>query len=79
MRDALAALPPDAYALTTESLKLAQQAELLEIWGVMHLARQLSETISRHAANLDSAPLMAQLEDQLGVLTSAIAAVNGKI
>ena len=79
MRDALAALPPDAYALTTESLKLAQQAELLEIWGIMHLARQLSETISRHAANLDSAPLMAQLEDQLGVLTSAIAAVNGKI
>jgi len=77
MRDALAALPPDAYALTTESLKLAQQAELLEIWGVMHLARELAETISRHAADLDSPPLRTQVESQLIRLNTAIAAING--
>jgi len=77
MRDALAALPPDAYALSTESLKLAQQAELLEIWGVMHLASQLAETISRHAADLDNPPVRTQVENQLNGLASAIAAVNG--
>ena len=77
MRDALAALPADAYALTTESLKLAQQAELLEIWGVMHLARQLSEMISRHAADLDNAEVLAHVDDQLTRLHNTIAAVNG--
>lgn len=76
MRDALAALPPDAYALATESLKLAQQAELLEIWGVMHLARQLSETISKNAVDLDSTPVRTQVESELTQLSSAIAAVN---
>lgn len=77
MRDALAALPADAYALTTESLKLAQQAELLEIWGVMHLARQLSEMISRHAADLDNAEVLAHVDDQLTRLHNTITAVNG--
>jgi hypothetical protein len=76
MRDALAALPPDAYALTTEALKLAQQAELLEIWGVMHLARQLSDTISRHAANLDDVSTRASVDKLLADLSAAIAAVN---
>jgi len=76
MHDALAALPPDAYALTTEALKLAQQAELLEIWGVMHLARQLSDTISRHAANLDEASTRASMDKLLADLSAAIAAVN---
>lgn len=76
MRDALAALPPDAYALATESIKLAQQAELLEIWGIMHLARQLSETIRNYAAELDSAPIRAQVESELSQLSSTIAAVN---
>jgi len=77
MRDALAALPPDAYVLTMEALKLAQQAELLEIWQVMHLARQLSECISQHAADLDNSAVRTQLENQLNGLSHAIAAVNG--
>lgn len=76
MHDALAALPPDAYALTTETLKLAHQAELLEIWGVMHLARQLSDTISRQLANLDDAPTRATIDKLLADLSAAIAAVN---
>jgi hypothetical protein len=33
LRDALATLPPDAYVLLTEALKLAQHAEMLEIWA----------------------------------------------
>jgi hypothetical protein len=76
MHDALAALPPDAYVLTTEALKLAQQAELLEIWGVMHLARQLSGTISQHAANLDEASTRESVDKLLADLSAAVAAVN---
>lgn len=77
MREALAALPPDAYALATESTKLAHQAELLEIWGIMHMARQLSETIARNAADLDNATVRDQLESELAQLSSAISTVNG--
>ncbi|MFZ2974300.1 MAG: hypothetical protein WA049_16800 [Ferribacterium limneticum] len=76
MHDALAALPPDAYALATESLKLAQQAELLEIWGIMHLARQLSECIKRHAADLDSPAVRQEVQNRLETLGSTIATVN---
>lgn len=76
MRDALAALPPDAYALATESLKLAQQAELLEIWGIMHMARHLSETITENAADLDSATVREALESELTELSNAISTVN---
>ena len=76
MHEALAALPPDAYALTTEALKLAQQAELLEIWGIMHLARQLSECINRNAADLDSQAVRLEIHKLLQTLGATIAAVN---
>lgn len=76
MHDALAALPPDAYALTTETLKLAQQAELLEIWGIMHLARQLSECVSRNATDLDSSPVRTEIQNLLKELGTTIATVN---
>jgi hypothetical protein len=76
MHDALAALPPDAYALTTESIKLAQQAELLEIWGVMHLARRIAEAVARNAADLDSMNCRQELEGLLQALTEAIATVD---
>jgi hypothetical protein len=76
MRDALATLPPDAYAMSTEALKLAQQAELLELWGVMHLSRQLSETIGRHATTIDDAPTRECLEKLLATLGAAITAVT---
>ena len=76
MHDALAVLPPDAYALATESLKLAQQAELLEIWGVMHLARQLSECVNRNAADLDSHAIRTDIQNQLEALGSTLATVN---
>ncbi len=77
MHDALAALPPDAYALLTESSKLAQHAELLEIWGIMHIARQLSETVGRNAADLDSR--LAQINGLLDQLNDALTAVDQSI
>jgi hypothetical protein len=76
MHDALAALPPDAYALSTEALKLAQQAELLEIWAVMQLARQLAECVARNATDLESVNTRQVLESLLQDLTTAIATVD---
>lgn len=75
LRDALAALPPDAYALTTEALKLAQHAEMLEIWGAMHLARQFAECVNRYASELDSTEARDALDDILQTLTTTIDAV----
>lgn len=77
LRDALAALPPDAYVLTTEALKLAQDAESLEIWGVMHLARQFADSVTRHANELDGTAAREQLLaliDTLGKTIDAVAA-----
>lgn len=76
MHDALAALPPDAYALTTESIKLAQQAELLEIWGIMHLARQIADCVTRNASDLDASGCRHELEGLLRALAEAIATVD---
>jgi len=75
MHDALAALPPDAYALTTEAMKLAQQAEQLELWGIMHLARQLAEHIGRNATELDTPACREEIEALLHTLSTAIDAV----
>jgi hypothetical protein len=77
LHDALAALPPDAYVLTTEALKLALHAETLEIWGVMHLARQFAESVTRYANELDGdtarGTLLALL-DKLGETIDAVVA-----
>ncbi|MDE2441482.1 MAG: hypothetical protein KGP14_10685 [Betaproteobacteria bacterium] len=75
LRDALSALPPDAYVLATEALKLAQHAEMLEIWGVMHLARQFAACVNRYASALDSAEAQEALHDILQTLATSIDAV----
>ncbi len=75
LRDALAALPPDAYVLTTEALKLAQDAETLEIWGVMHLARQFADAVTQNANELDGNAAREQLLALLDTLEKTIAAV----
>lgn len=77
MYDALAVLPPDAYALSSEAGKLAQQAELLEIRRVEQLARQVGEYVSRHATELDASRHRQALDALLEDLAEAIAAVNG--
>ena len=75
LRDALAALPPDAYVLTTEALKLAQDAETLEIWGVMHLARQFADAVTQNTNELDGNAAREQLLALLDTLEKTIAAV----
>lgn len=75
MHDALAVLPPDAYALKNEAAHIAEQAELLELFGIMHLARQLAANINA-TTDLDSAFARNQLEEFLQQIVEALAAVN---
>lgn len=75
MRDALAALPPDAYALKHEASQIAQQAELLELYGIMHLARQISGTVSGEP-DLDSEGARQRISESLQLLAEAIALVD---
>lgn len=75
MHEALAVLPPDAYALKTEAAQLAQQAEQLELYGVMHLARQLANEIGSEC-NLDSDAARERITATLCQLATALAAVD---
>lgn len=76
LRDALAALPPDAYALSTESATLAQTAELAEMWGIMHLARKLADTVNQCAGELDRAETRTSIEEILDSISSAVASIE---
>ena len=78
MHDALAALPPDAYALKLEADEIAQQAEHLELFGIVHLARQIERTIPGQdgTGDLDQPQLRETMQDLLQQLETAIAAVD---
>lgn len=76
MHDALAALPPDAVALHEDAGQLAQQAEQLALWGVMHLARRLADDVARHATELDHPEHHDRLQARLDELATSIAAVD---
>lgn len=76
MHEALDALPPDAVALQEESQKLALHAEQLALWGVMHLARQLSADVSAHATELDVPEHHERLRNRLNELAASVAAVD---
>src|SRR5574343_1910728 len=45
MHEALDVLPVDVYALTLESHELTQQAEQIDMWGIVHLGRQLENFV----------------------------------
>ena len=51
MHDALAHLPADGYAIKHEAIELAQEAQTAELFGIMHLARQLAEITNIRAKN----------------------------
>jgi len=78
MHDALAALPPDAYALKLEADEIAQQAEHLELFGIVHLARQIERTIAGQdgTGDLDQPLLRQTMQDLLHQLETAIATVD---
>ena len=78
MHDALAALPPDAYALKLETAELVQQAEHLELYGIAHLARQLMQAIPGEPENgdLDDPGLRQTIQNILQQLETAILTIN---
>lgn len=72
MHDALAALPPDAYALKLEAGELLQQAEHLELYGIVHLSRQLLQTLPSEPGELETPSRRQALLDLLHLLETAL-------
>jgi hypothetical protein len=77
MQDAFARLPPDGYALKSEAVELAQEAQAAELFGIMHLARQLAEATNTRASELDNDEVRQLIEDRLKQLAGLIATVHG--
>ncbi|MCL2345623.1 MAG: hypothetical protein FWC58_07210 [Desulfobulbus sp.] len=76
MREALAALPPDAVRLKAEAAQLAEQAEMIELYGLMHLARGLAGRIGG-ATDLEHPAIRADLENRLRQLRETLAVLDG--
>lgn len=78
MHDALTALPPDAYALKLENSELALHAEHLDLYGVVHLARQLENLIlgGDKAGDLDNPTQRRAIEVILHQIEVAIATLD---
>lgn len=77
MQDALALLPPDGYALKAEAVELAQEAQAAELFGIMHIARQIAEATNTRASELDNEDVRQLIENRLTQLTGMIATVHG--
>lgn len=75
MHDALAALPPDAYALKSAAAQIAQQAEHLELYGIMHQGRQLADLVGGEL-DLDNDATRRRINESLHQLTAAIALID---
>jgi len=74
MADALAALPADAVLLKEEAAQIAEQAQGIELYGLMHLARQLAAQIGG-ATDFDEPRTRARLDGLLQQLRQMLAAV----
>ena len=75
MRDALEVLPIDIYALKLESESLTRHAEQIDMWGIVHLARQLEAYVlsmdesnenTQDKARFDITSILDTLEEALG-------------
>lgn len=78
MREALAALPPDAYALKLDNAEMAQQAEQLDLWGIVHLCRRFDQLIptEQRIGELDSAELRQAMLGLLQQIATAVAGIS---
>lgn len=74
MREALDALPPDAVMLKSEATRIAERAELIELYGLMQLARELAGGINGDT-DLDDPPTRTKLEAGMRRLDEALAAL----
>jgi hypothetical protein len=78
MQEALDALPLDAYALKLEAEEMEQQAEQIDLWGVVHLVRELRRIIANgeRPEQIDTPELYDALQDCLQRITLAVNAVD---
>lgn len=70
MHDALAALPPDGKLLLIETGELIEHAEHLSLYGMIHAARQLLQTLQQASTHnsLESETIRAHVLSQLVAL-----------
>jgi hypothetical protein len=61
--------------LKSAAAQLAEQAELIELYGLMHLARQMADQITG-TTDLEAPAARADLESALARLGEAIAALD---
>lgn len=74
MREALDALPPDAIMIKSEALLIAEQAELIEFYGLRDLARQITDQVDA-AIDLEHPAKRAAIADALKRLGEAVALI----
>jgi hypothetical protein len=76
MREALNTLPPDAVMIKGEALLIAEQAEQIELYGLMDLARQIAGGIDtaidlEHTANRSAiAHALQRIDEAVAVIAS---------
>lgn len=77
LREAMDALPLDVYALKVEAEGFEQHAEQLELWGLVHLLRELRRCIPAAGPSGDDSSVYRLLDDCLKRIQTAVAAIEG--
>jgi hypothetical protein len=74
MHEAANALPIDAYMLRAESQELAHQAEQIDLWGIVHLCRQLENYVIQldEAGEAEQDRARVEIERLLQLISDAL-------
>lgn len=78
MHEALEVLPVDIYALQLESEGLVQHALEIEMWGMVHLSRQLIDYIAQmnEAGEREQERARQEIRQHLDLFAQALAAIE---
>lgn len=78
MREALLVLPIDVYALQIESQEMIQQAQEIDMFGMIHLGRQLADYVAQmhETGEAEQDRARDEINALLDTMATALAAVN---
>lgn len=78
MREALIVLPIDVYALQIENQEMIQQAQEIDMYGIVHLGRQLANYVALmdESGEEEQDRARDEISALLDTMASALAAVN---
>lgn len=78
MREALAMLPIDVYSLQLESREMLLQAQEIDLYGIVHLGRQLADYVAlmNESGEEEQERARAEIAAQLDTIAAALAAVD---